>query len=63
MRSLPWRSLRGEGAWRDAVRADVLEALVDPDGVLVVDETAFERKDEHWFGFLSGDLKSKRRTN
>src|SRR3954469_25904031 len=35
---------------RDRVRADVIEALGDRDGVLVVDETGFLKKGEHSVG-------------
>ncbi|WP_298354467.1 transposase [Rhodoblastus sp.] len=35
---------------RDDVRAYVIEALADPDGVLAVDETGFMKKGEHFVG-------------
>lgn len=43
------QTLIGRGRWdadalRDRMRADVIEALGDPDGVLVVDETGFLKK-------------------
>src|SRR3982751_4996456 len=53
----PYRmqSLLGRSRWdadglRDRVRADVIEALGDRDGVLVVDETGFMKKGEHSVG-------------
>lgn len=53
----PYRmqSLLGRGRWsaedlRDVVRGYVFEALVDEDGVLVVDETGFLKKGEHSVG-------------
>ena len=53
----PYRmqSLLGRSSWsaddlRDVVRAYALEALGDPDGVLVVDETGFLKKGEHSVG-------------
>ena len=53
----PYRmqSLLGRSRWdadglRDRVRADVIEALGDRDGVLVVDETGFLKKGEHSVG-------------
>src|SRR6187200_2317059 len=53
----PYRmqSLLGHSNWdseklRDHVRAYVVEALGDPDGVLVVDETGFLKKGEHSVG-------------
>jgi DDE superfamily endonuclease len=53
----PYRmqSLLGRSRWdadglRDRVRADVIEALGDRDGVLVVDETGFIKKGEHSVG-------------
>jgi SRSO17 transposase len=53
----PYRmqSLLGRSSWsaddlRDAVRQYALEALGDPDGVLVVDETGFLKKGEHSVG-------------
>jgi SRSO17 transposase len=53
----PYRmqSLLGRSTWdseklRDHVRAYVVEALGDPDGVLVVDETGFLKKGEHSVG-------------
>jgi len=50
MQSLLGRSLWNEEALRDDVRAYVIEALADPDGVLVVDETGFVKKGEHSVG-------------
>jgi SRSO17 transposase len=50
MQSLLGRSLWDEGALRDNVRAYVVEALGDPDGVLVVDETGFVKKGAHSVG-------------
>lgn len=49
------QTLIGRSRWeaddlRDRVRADVLEALGDPDGVLVVDETGFLKKGTHSVG-------------
>lgn len=53
----PYRmqSLLGRGRWdadalRDVVRTYVIEALGDPEGVLVVDETGFVKKGEHSVG-------------
>jgi SRSO17 transposase len=53
----PYRmqSLLGRSRWqadvlRDSVRAYVVEALGDPDGVLVVDETGFLKKGTHSVG-------------
>jgi len=53
----PYRmqSLLGRSSWsadglRDVVRDYALEALGDPDGVLVVDETGFLKKGEHSVG-------------
>jgi SRSO17 transposase len=53
----PYRmqSLLGRSSWsaddlRDVVRDYALEALADPDGVLVVDETGFLKKGEHSVG-------------
>ena len=53
----PYRmqSLLGRSSWsadelRDIVRAYAIEALGDPDGVLVVDETGFLKKGEHSVG-------------
>src|SRR4051812_35537319 len=53
----PYRmqSLLGRSRWeadglRDRVRADVIEALGDGDGVLVVDETGVLKKGEHSVG-------------
>src|SRR4051794_35456055 len=50
MQSLLGRSRWGADALRDRVRADVIEALGDRDGVLVVDETGFLKKGEHSVG-------------
>ena len=50
MQSLLGRSHWNEEALRDDVRAYVIEALGDPDGVLVVDETGFVKKGEHSVG-------------
>ena len=49
------QTLIGRGRWdadalRDRVRADVIETLGDPDGVLVVDETGFLKKGAHSVG-------------
>ena len=53
----PYRmqSLLGRSHWdaeglRDCIRAYVIEALGDKDGVLVVDETGFLKKGEHSVG-------------
>src|SRR4051795_11590822 len=48
-------SVLGRSGWdaealRDRVLADVIEALGDRDGVLVVDETGFIKKGEHSVG-------------
>jgi SRSO17 transposase len=50
MQSLLGRSRWDADAFKDAVRAYVAEALGDPDGVLVVDETGFLKKGEHSVG-------------
>src|SRR5215213_3554948 len=50
MQSLLGRSRWDADALRDRVRADVIEALGDGDGVLVVDETRFLKKGEHSVG-------------
>src|ERR1044071_7763668 len=50
MQSLLGRSRWDADALRDRVRADVIEALGDRDGVLVVDETGFLKKGEHSVG-------------
>src|SRR5207248_2767280 len=50
MQSLLGRSRWDADALRDRVRADVIEALGDGDGVLVVDETGFMKKGEHSVG-------------
>jgi SRSO17 transposase len=50
MQSLLGRSRWEADALRDAVRAYVVEALGDPDGVLVVDETGFLKKGAHSVG-------------
>jgi SRSO17 transposase len=50
MQSLLGRSRWDADALRDRVRADVIEALGDRDGVLVVDETGFIKKGEHSVG-------------
>jgi len=50
MQSLLGRSVWDEEALRDDVRAYVIEALGDPDGVLVLDETGFVKKGEHSVG-------------
>ena len=49
------QSLLGRASWsadalRDGVRDYALEALGDPDGVLIVDETGFVKKGEHSVG-------------
>ncbi len=50
MQSLLGRSQWNEDALRDEVCAYVIEALGDPAGVLVVDETGFLKKGEHSVG-------------
>ncbi len=50
MQSLLGRSRWDEDALRDEVRTYVVEALGDPDGVLVVDETGFLKKGDHSVG-------------
>ena len=50
MQSLLGRSSWSADALRDVVRQYALEALGDPDGVLVVDETGFLKKGEHSVG-------------
>src|SRR4051794_20314539 len=50
MQSLLGRSRWDADALRDRVRADVIEALGDRDGVLVVDETGFLKKGERSVG-------------
>jgi len=50
MQSLLGRSRWDADALRDRVRADVIEALGEADGVLVVDETGFIKKGEHSVG-------------
>lgn len=50
MQTLIGRSRWEADALRDRVRVDVLEALGDPDGVLVVDETGFLKKGTHSVG-------------
>jgi SRSO17 transposase len=50
MQSLLGRSRWDAEALRDEVRAYVVEALGDADGVLVVDETGFLKKGEHSVG-------------
>jgi len=50
MQSLLGRSRWDADALRDRIRADVIEALGDADGVLVVDETGFLKKGEHSVG-------------
>lgn len=50
MQSLLGRSQWNEDALRDEVCAYVIEALGDPAGVLVVDETGFLKKGEHSAG-------------
>jgi hypothetical protein len=50
MQSLLGRSQWDADALCDLVRRYVLEALGDPDGVLVVDETGFLKKGEHSVG-------------
>jgi SRSO17 transposase len=50
MQSLLGRSHWKADALRDAVRRYVIEALGDPDGVLVVDETGFVKKGRHSVG-------------
>jgi SRSO17 transposase len=50
MQSLLGRSLWDADALRDRIRAYVIEALGEADGVLVVDETGFLKKGEHSVG-------------
>lgn len=50
MQALLGRSRWGADQLRDEVRAYVVEALGDPDGVLIVDETGFVKKGEHSAG-------------
>jgi SRSO17 transposase len=50
MQSLLGRSTWDSEALRDEIRTYVVEALGDPDGVLVVDETGFLKKGEHSVG-------------
>ena len=50
MQSLLGRSRWDAEALRDRVRSYVIEALGDPDGVLVVDETGFLKKGTHSVG-------------
>src|SRR5690349_15042569 len=50
MQSLLGRSRWDADALRDRIRADVIEALGDRDGVLIVDETGFLKKGEHAVG-------------
>jgi len=50
MQSLLGRSAWSADALRDDVRDYVFEALGDPDGVLIVDETGFVKKGEHSVG-------------
>jgi len=50
MQSLLGRSSWSADALRDVVRGYVFEALGDPDGVLVVDETGFVKKGAHSVG-------------
>ena len=50
MQSLLGRSRWDADALRDRIRADVIEALGEADGVLVVDETGFLKKGDHWSG-------------
>ncbi len=50
MQSLLGRSRWDSEALRDVVRGYAIEALGDPDGVLVVDETGFLKKGEHSVG-------------
>ena len=50
IQSLLGRSLWSADALRDEVRDYVIEALGDPDGVVVVDETGFVKKGEHSVG-------------
>lgn len=50
MQSLLGRSSWSADALRDVVRGYVFEALGDPDGVLVVDETGFVKKGVHSVG-------------
>src|SRR5919199_6768277 len=50
MQSLLGRSRWDADALRDRIRADVIDALGDRDGVLVIDETGFLKKGEHSVG-------------
>jgi len=50
MQSLLGRSLWDADALRDRIRAYVIDALGEADGVLVVDETGFLKKGEHSVG-------------
>src|SRR4051812_23353444 len=50
MQSLLGRSRWDADALRDCIRADVIEAPGEADGVLVVDETGFLKKGEHSVG-------------
>ncbi len=50
MQSLLGRSVWDADGLRDQVREYVVEALGDPEGVLVVDETGFVKKGEHSVG-------------
>src|ERR1041385_2054032 len=50
MQALLGRSRWDADALRDRIRADVIEALGDRDGVLIVDETGFLKKGEHSVG-------------
>src|SRR3954468_16248406 len=50
MQSLLGRSRWDADALRNRIRTDVIEALGDADGVLVVDETGFLKKGEHSVG-------------
>ncbi len=58
------QALLGRSRWeadalRDQVRADVLEALGDPDGVLVVDETGFVKKGTHSRSGWPGNIPAR----
>jgi len=50
IQSLLGRSIWSAEALRDRVRTYVQEALCDPDGVLVIDETGFLKKGQHSVG-------------
>ena len=64
----PWRqqAILGRGRWeadalRDVVRGYVLEALADPDAVLVIDETGFLKQGKSSCGTLNILAQAARR--